>query len=42
MTLWPGEAETFRGTYSGRPRRAAPVVSVFGRNVGMLDVPAAG
>ena len=43
VTLWPGEAETLRGTYKRSALGgASPVVSVSGWNVGMQDVPAAG
>ncbi len=41
VTLWPGESETLRATYSrGQLGGAAPVVSVSGWNVGAVDVPA--
>jgi len=40
VTLWPGESETLRATYSrGQLAGAAPVVSVSGWNVGTVDVP---
>jgi exo-1,4-beta-D-glucosaminidase len=42
VTLWPGESETLRATYKRSALvGASPVVSVFGWNVGTLDVPAA-
>jgi exo-1,4-beta-D-glucosaminidase len=42
VTLWPGESVTLRATYSRAALGgAAPVVSVFGWNVGTVDVPAA-
>jgi exo-1,4-beta-D-glucosaminidase len=41
VTLWPGESETVRATYRRSDLAgAAPVVSVFGWNVGSVDVPA--
>ncbi len=41
VTLWPGESETLRATYSSSALAgAAPVVSVFGWNVPTVDVPA--
>jgi exo-1,4-beta-D-glucosaminidase len=41
VTLWPGESETLRATYSrSQLHGAAPVVSVSGWNVGTEDVPA--
>ncbi len=42
VTLWPGESETLRATYSrAELGGATPVVSVFGWNVGTTGVPAA-
>jgi exo-1,4-beta-D-glucosaminidase len=42
LTLWPGESETLCATYKrGALGGASPVVSVFGWNVGTIDVPAA-
>jgi exo-1,4-beta-D-glucosaminidase len=41
ITLWPGESETLRATYSRSDLRgAAPVVSVSGWNLGTVDVAA--
>jgi exo-1,4-beta-D-glucosaminidase len=41
ITLWPGESETLRATYSRSALgQATPVVSVSGWNVGAVDVPA--
>ena len=41
VTLWPGESETLRATYSrSQLRGGAPVVSLSGWNVGTVDVPA--
>ena len=41
ITLWPGESETLRATYSrSELEGAAPVVSLFGWNVAKQDVPA--
>ena len=41
VTLWPGESETLRATYSRSALAgASPVVSVFGWNVATVDVPA--
>jgi exo-1,4-beta-D-glucosaminidase len=41
VTLWPGESETLRATYSqGQLGGAAPVVSLSGWNVRSVDVPA--
>ncbi len=41
VTLWPGESETLRATYRRSALAgASPVVSVFGWNVGTVDVPA--
>jgi len=41
LTLWPGESETLRATYSRSALRGAtPVVSVSGWNVGAHDVAA--
>jgi exo-1,4-beta-D-glucosaminidase len=41
VTLWPGESETLRATYSrGELGGAAPVVSLSGWNVRTVDVPA--
>ena len=43
VTLWPGESETLRATYSAAALGGAPpVVSVFGWNVPAVDVPAGG
>jgi exo-1,4-beta-D-glucosaminidase len=43
VTLWPGESETLRATYSrSQLHGAAPVVSLSGWNVATRDVPAAG
>jgi exo-1,4-beta-D-glucosaminidase len=42
VTLWPGESETLRATYShSQLRGAPPVVSLSGWNVGAVVVPAA-
>jgi exo-1,4-beta-D-glucosaminidase len=42
VTLWPGESETLRATYKRSALGgASPAVSVFGWNVGTIDVPAA-
>ncbi len=42
VTLWPGESETLHAVHRrSQLGGAAPVVSVFGWNVGTVDVPAA-
>ncbi len=43
ITLWPGESERLTATYNASELRgAAPVVSLYGWNVGCFDVPSAG